>query len=71
MKQKMERIGVDTLHFSCITGSTPLALPLGELSPKVTERALTRTLSDFASLSHLSQRERQEGLLTGWCGREA
>ena len=35
-----------------------MALPLGELSPQVTERALT--LSVFASLSHLSQRERQE-----------
>ena len=37
---------------------TPLALPLGELSPQVTERACF-PLSVFASLSHLSQRERQ------------
>ena len=37
----------------------PLALPLGELSPKVTERAFP--LSVFAALSHLSQRERQGG----------
>ena len=41
-----------------------LALPLGELSPQVTERALQAvgcvfTLSGFAALSHLSQRERQ------------
>ncbi len=34
----------------------PLALPLGELSPQVTER----TLSVLATLGHLSQRERQE-----------
>ena len=54
----MERIGIDTLHFSCC-----LALPLGELSPQVTERVLQTwslsTLSVFASLRHLSQRERQ------------
>ena len=38
-----------------------MALPLGELSPKVTERALPplRSLSVLASLGHLSQRERQ------------
>ena len=44
-------------------GSPPwlslLALPLGELSPKVTERAL----SVLAALGHLSQRERQ-GMIT-------
>ena len=41
----------------------PLALPLGELSPKVTERAIeVHTLSVLAVLGHLSQRERQ-GLL--------
>ena len=42
----------------------PLALPLGELSPQVTERAWrpsTNTLSVFAALSHLSQREKQGG----------
>ena len=38
-----------------------MALPLGELSPQVTERVLQTCLpSVFASLSHLSQRERQE-----------
>ena len=36
---------------------SPLALPLGELSPKVTERAFP--LSVLASLGHLSQWERQ------------
>ena len=55
----MERIGSDTLHFSCC-----LALPLGELSPQATERALRSrsafTLSVLAALGHLSQRERQE-----------
>ena len=30
----MERIGTDTLHFY-VTGYSPLALPLEELSPKV------------------------------------
>ena len=58
----MERIVTDTLHFSC--QHINLALPLGELSPQVTERALVRslyTLSVFASLRHLPQRERQEG----------
>ena len=54
----MERIGSDTLHFSC--QHAYLALPLGELSPQVTERALQRTLSVLAALGHLSQRERQE-----------
>ena len=43
----MERIDTDTLHF--------LALPLGELSAKLTERAL----SVLAALGHLSHRERQ------------
>ena len=41
----------------------PVALPLGELSPQATERVLVqRTLSVFASLSYLSQRERQGGM---------
>ena len=36
----------------------PLALPLGELSPKVTERAFPLfSLSVFASLNRLSQKE--------------
>ena len=42
-----------------LLGSHFLALPLGELSPQVTERAL----SVLAALGHLSQRERQ-GILT-------
>ena len=52
----MGRIGTDTLHFSIQNAHTPLALPLGELSPQVTD---TISLSVFASLSHLSHRERQ------------
>ena len=49
-----------------------MALPLGELSPKVTERALQpflneaarplSALSVLAALGHLSHRERQEPL---------
>ena len=43
--------------------AAPLALPLGELPPQAAERALQThsacTLSVFASLRHLSQRERQ------------
>ena len=40
---------------------SPLVLPLGELSPKVTERVLPPLFprSVFAALSHLSHRERQ------------
>ena len=47
---------------------SPLALPLGELSPQVTERGKASflndkinlfALSDLAALGHLSQRERQ------------
>ena len=50
----MERIGTDTLHFLC-----RLALPLGELPPQAAERAFAAsTLSVFALLRHLSQRER-------------
>ena len=46
-----------------VPGYSPLALPPGELSPKVTERVLQPCpLSVFASLSHLSHRERQGGL---------
>ncbi len=37
-KKFMERIGTDTLHFLCEYAI--LALPLGELSPQVTERGL-------------------------------
>ncbi len=36
-KRRMDRIVTDTIHFLCIS---PLALPSGELSPQVTERAL-------------------------------
>ncbi len=47
----------------------PLALPLGELSPQVTERAIPPlvgalsqpSLSVLAALGHLSRRERQGG----------
>ena len=48
--------------------AAPLALPLGELSPQVTERGKASflndkinlfALSDLAALGHLSQRERQ------------
>ena len=40
---------------------SPLALPLGELSPQATERVLPPLfpISIFASLRHLSQRESQ------------
>ena len=47
VEQFMECIGADTLRF--------LALPLGELSPQVTERAL----SGLAVLGHISHRKRQ------------
>ena len=42
VKQFMERINTDTLHFlyPYIRLQAALALPLGELSPQVTERAL-------------------------------
>ena len=36
-----------------------MALPLGELSPQVTERVLPFVLSVLAALGHLSHRERQ------------
>ena len=35
-----------------------MALPLGELSPQVTERVLPVALSVLAALGHLSHRER-------------
>ena len=47
-----------------VTGCSPLALPLGELSPQVTERA---ALSVLAALGHLSRRERQ-GMPARYCG---
>ena len=45
-------------------GRSPLALPLGELSPQVTERGLQSlfTLSDLTAFGHLSHRERQDAL---------
>ncbi len=49
VKQLMERIGTDTLHFY-VTGYSPLALPLGELSPKVTERVLQPYVPSPSSL---------------------
>ena len=54
---KVNKQGVFYLHrpWLSLLGSPFLALPLGELSPKVTERAL----SVLATLGHLSQRERQ------------
>ena len=55
---------------ACCRGVQALALPLGELSPQVTERGLQPflpvrplpTLSVLAALGHLSQGERQEVL---------
>ena len=46
----MERIDTDTLHFSYVVGYIPLALPLGELSPKVTERVLHPNFPSPSSL---------------------
>ena len=46
----MERIGNDTLHFSYVVGYIPSALPLGELSPKVTERVLHPNFPSPSSL---------------------
>mgnify|MGYP006919017885 CR=1 FL=1 len=57
----MERICIDTLHFFMPKYDSPLALPVGELSPQVTERVLQDALSDLAELGHLSHRERQGG----------
>ena len=43
----MERINTDALHFSCpfLRLQEALALPLGELSPQVTERVLQPILN--------------------------
>ena len=50
----MERIGKDTLHFRANmlrnVGYSPLALPLGELSPQVTERVLQPFLNNKINL---------------------
>ena len=56
VRQFMERIGADTLHFlhyydrMAQLQAFPLALPLGELSPKVTERALQAFLNGDINL---------------------
>ena len=56
VRQFMERIGADTLHFlyyydhMAQLQAFSLALPLGELSPKVTERALQALLNDDIDL---------------------
>ena len=56
VRQLMERIGADTLHFlyyydhMARLQAFPLALPLGELSPKVTERALQALLNGNINL---------------------
>ena len=44
VKQLTERIDADTLRFLCGLHA-PLALPLGELSPQVTERVLQPLLN--------------------------
>ena len=48
----MERIDTDTLHFLYpdIRLQVALALPLGELSPQVTERALQPVLNGNVNL---------------------
>ena len=49
VKQLTERIGIDTLRF--LYGlNAALALPLGELSPQVTERALQPVLNSNINL---------------------
>ena len=56
VRQFMERIGADTLHFlhyydhMAQLQAFSLALPLGELSPKVTERALQALLNGNINL---------------------
>ena len=56
VRQFMERIGADTLHFlhyydhMARLQAFSLALPLGELSPKVTERALQALLNGNINL---------------------
>ena len=67
VRQFMERIGADTLHFlhyydrMAQLQAFLLALPLGELSPKVTERALQ---SSFPSPSSLHSTTSPRGVLT-------
>ena len=52
VKQLTERIGIDTLRFLCpyIRLQAALALPLGELSPEVTERTLQPALNGNVNL---------------------
>ena len=65
VKQWMERIGTDTLHFFVPTRSA-LAPPLGELSPKVTERAFRTHFPSPSSLrSATSPKGRGKGCLGG------
>ena len=58
-------VSVSICSISCANISSPLALPLGELSPKVTERAFRTHFPSPSSLRHLSQRERGKGCLGG------
>ena len=58
VKQFMERINTDTLHFlyPYIRLQAALALPLGELSPQVTERALQPVLNgNFNLFAHTTK----------------
>ena len=50
VKQLMERIDADALHFSCpfIRLQRALALPLGELSSQMTERSLALPLGELS-----------------------
>ena len=52
VKQLMERINADTLRFLCpyIRLQAALALPLGELSPQVTERVLQPVMNGNVNL---------------------
>ena len=55
-------VSVSICSISCANISSPLALPLGELSPKVTERAL-----QARSNGNSKQRESQVSLATHCC----
>ena len=58
VKQLTERIDADTLRFLCpyIRLQAALALPLGELSPQVTERALQPVLNGYVNLfTHITK----------------
>ena len=66
LSQREGQVGVRERQGGCaaFAAGPCLALPLGELAPEAAERAggasAARTLSVFAALRHLSQRERQE-----------